>query len=515
MSPIAGLRVVVVGAGFGGLSAAAYLSALGAEVTVIERAAHVGGKAAFIEENGFVFDAGPTLLTMPDVLREVFRAAGGDLDAVAPLTRLDPVARYLFAAGSELIVHQDHEKTRASIARFSARDAAAWDAFFARCKDIWEVAGEPYLESRFDGLLAFTTRAMKQGGKALRVGMSLGTLDGLARRSFESDEMRAFVGRFATYAGGSPYASTAAFAMIAYLEIAKGAFYPAGGLHALAVHLQRALESKGVRFELSTRVSEVVLDGSDRVVGARTDRGIFSAGVVVVNADPLVALEQLLPARVAKLGGVEKLRRRTHSMSGFAWSIGVTGDVPAHAHHSVIFPSDYRAEFDAIFEGGQVCEAPAVYVSVPSLHDASRAPAGCHSIFTLVNAPPTADPEVWRARAEPLKRAILSVLERSWCPGIGARIVSQSLVTPCDIAATGSASGAIYGAAPHGTTATFERPKARADYCPGLYFVGGATHPGGGVPMVCLSGRFVSEAIVHDASRSARPPRSSLARLWS
>ncbi len=515
MTAASGKRVVIAGAGFGGLSAAAYLSAAGAEVTVVERAAHVGGKAALLEKGDFVFDAGPTLLTMPDVMRDVFRAAGSDLDAVAPLTRLDPVARYLFASGAELVVHEDHEKTRASIARFSKRDAAQWDPFFAMCKDIWDVAGEPYLQAPFDGLFGFTQRALKQGSKAMRLGVSLGTLDALARRYFESDEMRAFVGRFATYAGGSPYASTGAFAMIAYLEIAKGAFYPRGGVHALAAHLHRALAARGVRFEFSTEVREIMLGEDARAVGVVTDRGPIRADAVVVNADPLVALDRLLPPRVALRGGLAKLRARTHSLSGFAWSFGVTGDAPADAHHTVIFPRDYRAEFDAIFGEGAICDAPTVYVSVPSLGDPSRAPEGCHSVFTLVNAPPNADPAFWQARTEPLKRLVLSVLERSWCPGIGQRIACEGVVTPCDIAATGSAAGAIYGAAPHGMTATFDRPDARADCAPGLYFVGGATHPGGGVPMVSLSGRFVAEAIASDCEVGRPRKKSALGRLWS
>ena len=280
-------RVIVVGAGFGGLSAAAHLHAAGYAVTVVEKAQRVGGKAAHLEQGGFVFDTGPTLLTMPDVVDEAFRAAGSSLAAHVSLTRLEPVARYLFANGNELVVSGDHEKTKAQIRRFSPHDAAAWDGFFAECKEIWEIAGEPYLEAPFDGALGYTQRALRRGPRALRMGLALGTLDDLARRWFESPEMRMFVGRFATYAGGEPARSTGAFGMIPYLEIERGAFYPAGGMHRVAQALADVLARAGVRFVLGQGVREVLLDERGHAVGVATEGERHLADVVVLNADPL------------------------------------------------------------------------------------------------------------------------------------------------------------------------------------------------------------------------------------
>jgi len=506
------LSVVVVGAGFGGLSAAAYLSRAGADVTVVERAAHVGGKAGHLEKDGFVFDAGPTLLTMPEVLEDAFAAAGSSLSAHTTLTRLDPVARYLFANGRELLVSTDHERTKASIRAFAPRDAEAWDAFFAECKEVWEVAGEPYLEAPFDGLLGFTQRALRRGSKVLRLGMSLGTLDQFARRHFESAEMRSFVGRFATYAGGAPARSTAAFAMIPWLEIEKGAFYPRGGMHALAASLAQALARAGVRFRLGTDVREVLLDARGKTVGVATsDRAAprLAADVVVLNMDPLTAARHLMPRARGAAGFAAKLETRERSLSGLAWSFGVEGHVPVEAHHTVLFPEDYAAEFEAIFERGAMPERPAVYVSVPSLGDRSRAPAGCQTLFTLVNAPATAAYD-----AAQVREYVLGELERRWCPDLRGRIRAEAVITPADIAATGSAHGSIYGAAPHGATSTFERPKYRADFAEGVYFVGGATHPGGGVPMVTKGGRFVAEAVLEDAARAEKPRAASGLRGW-
>lgn len=514
MSALTNVRAVVIGAGFGGLSAAAHLSRAGASVTVVERAPHVGGKAQHVEKDGFVLDLGPTTLTLPDVMRDAFAAAGSDLDRVAPLTRLDPVARFCFASGAELVVSADAEATKRSIATFSPRDAARWDAFLAACKDVWEVAGEPYLEAPFEGLLTFTQRCLRRGSRALKLGTSVGALAPFARKHFESSEMHAYVGRFATYAGGSPYEASAAFAMIPHLETAVGVFYPRGGMHALANALADALRRRGVAFEMGSSARAITFDEGDRVSSVVTDRGRLSADVVVVNTDPLFALEHLLPARLAKAGGSAKLGAREHSLSGFAWSFGVEGDVPREAHNTVLFPRDYHAEFDAIFGRGEVPAEPTVFVSVPSLADPSRAPDGCHTVFTMINAPPAADAD-WATRAPRVRELVLRTLEERWCGSIGARIRQEAIATPRDIARSGAVSGAIYGAAPHGAMGTFERPDGRAAYAKGLYFAGGATHPGGGVPMVTLSGKFAAQMILADRHKTSRRHAAALSRFSS
>jgi phytoene desaturase len=500
VSAAAGLRIVVIGGGFGGLAAAAHLSAAGARVTIVERAPSVGGKAGRIVKDGFTFDTGPTLLTMPDVLRATFAAAGASLDERVPLARLDPICRYVFDEGGELVVHADDASTRRSLGALSPDDAQRWGAFCVECKEIWEAAGEPYLEAPFEGYLGFTQRVLGRGARAVKLGMGLGTLDALARRSFTSAQMRRFVGRFATYAGASPYEATAAFAMIPHLEHTTGAWYPRGGMIALAEALADALRARGVSVRTGLDVSAIRFDDRRRARGVITADGEILADAVVCAIDPLAALERLVPEAMARAAGVDAMRARTPSLSGFAWLAGVRGEVPASAHHTVLFPRDYAEEFRAIFERGRVCDDPTVYVAIPSLHDPSRAPAGHHAIFALVNAPATGASD-WDGEATRVRDRIVARLERSFAPGIGARIVCEAQVTPRDIARTGSVGGAIYGAAPHGATAPFERPKNRAPFAKGLYFAGGATHPGGGVPMVALGGKFVAALIERDAAR--------------
>ncbi|CAN5657690.1 phytoene desaturase family protein [soil metagenome] len=491
-------HVIVVGAGFGGLSAAAHLHAAGFGVTVVERAANVGGKAGLLEKDGFVFDTGPTLLTMPEVVDDAFRAAGSSLAAHVSISRLDPVARDLFASGHELVVSADHEETKAQIARFSRHDADAWIPFIAECKEIWEVAGAPYLEAPFDGILGYSQRALRRGSREVRMGLSLGTLAELGERWFESPEMRMFVGRFATYAGGEPSRSTGAFGMIPYLEVERGAFYPHGGMHRLACALEEVLRRAGVRFLLGRDVSEVLLDEMGNARGVAIDGEELVAEVVVLNVDPLVAAEKLFPRSRGAATLATALGKREPSLSGIVVGLGVEGDVPAEAHHTVLFPADYAAEFDAIFRRHAVPSDPTIYVSIPSLADRTRAPQGSHVLFCLVNAPSTAEAALDDGVIRRVRDRVVCELDRRFCPGIAARIRTEVVLTPHDIERTGSAHGSIYGAAPHGATATFERPKHRADFARGVYFVSGATHPGGGVPMVMKGGRFVAEAITKD-----------------
>jgi phytoene desaturase len=487
-----GRSALVVGAGFGGLAAAAQLAARGAQVTVLERAAEVGGKAAFLERDGFSFDAGPTLLTMPEIVRETFAATGTRLDDVVDLVRLDPICRYVLPDGREFSIHRDGAKTEASIAAIAPEDAARWQPFVEECARIYEAAGRPYLDAPYDGALGFAQRMLRGGPRAVKLSTGFSSLADVGRKYFRSAAMRACVGRFATYAGGAPDATSAAFAMVVWVEVALGAFYPRGGIHRLARALAAAVEAMGVRIVRSAEVTALTFTG-ERATGAFVEGGAhFAADLVVCDVDPLTVVQKLVPPSMATRARAE-LEAREPSLSGFAWAFGVEGPMPSGAHHNVIFPRDYDAEFDAIFRRGVAPEDPTVYVSVPSVSDASRAPAGCHSVFTLVNAPASAavDPERMRA-------VVLARLERSFAPGIGARIRSEAFVTPSDIARTGAAGGAIYGAAPHGVLAPFERPRNRADFARGLYFVGGATHPGGGVPLVMRGGRFVAELAERD-----------------
>ncbi len=486
MSSLEGKQVLVVGAGFGGLSAAAHLSKKGADVRILEQAKTVGGKAAHLEKDGFVFDAGPTLLTMPEELRRAFSAARAER-AFPRLQRVDPSCHYRFASGHELVVQDDIEKTRAGIRAIDEHDARVFPDFLAECARIAKIAGAPYMEAPFQGYVDFAKRVMKRGPEGVKLGMALGTLHGLSSKWFRSPEMQMLVDRFATYAGGSPYESSAAFAMIAHLEMKEGAFYPEGGMHVLARRLQEALVEAGVTFQFETEALGLLHEGG-RVRGVRTSAGEERADLVVADVDP---------AARWLAGGGARGHRSVRSLSGFVLAFGFEGDALPVAHN-VFFPKDYGAEFRAIFEDKAIAAEPTVYLSIPSLFDRSRAPAGHHVGFAMINAPAAHDEAYWDREGGDLRSRIFTALEPV-LPNLRARIRTSIVRTPCDLRKTGAPQGEIYGAAPHGRLATFDRPPNR-DPRKGLYFVGGATHPGGGVPMVTLGGRLVADMIEGDLS---------------
>lgn len=497
------LRVAVAGGGLGGLSAASWLRKAGHEVVLLEASPRVGGKAGRVQLEGYRFDAGPTLLTLPEALRETFAAVGGDLDADVGLTRLEPVCRYFFPGGRRFDVGADEAASVASIDRAFAGEGARYRALLERSRSLWRHAGEPYLEAPYRGSVDFLSRVVKRGPGALRLSSSLDTLASLGRGLFRTPELRAFLGRFATYCGGDPEKSSATYAMIPHLEHELGAYHPRGGMHAVALALAHRLEQAGVTVRTRAPVEELLLQGS-RVVGVRAGGHALRCDAVVANVDPEVVLSRWLPRSakaLARAAGLEALRGRERSLSGYALLLGVEGAPAELAHHNVLFPADYGAEFRALFEQGTVCPQPTLYVCNSAGLEADAAPPGCASLFVLVNAPPLrgdAAPEDGVDLA--LEERVLALLDTAF-PGLRSRVRVRARVTPAELARLGSPGGAIYGEAPHGVTAPFRRVQQRCAALPGLYFVGGSVHPGGGVPMVTLGGRHAATLLEEDCSK--------------
>lgn len=498
-------QVVVVGAGFGGLAAAAHLSEMGARVTIFERDEEVGGKAARLERGGFVFDAGPTLLTLPAIVEETFRAAGARDGDCPKLERLDPICALRGLDGREIVFSTSEVATRASIGAVAPEDAERWPRFLADCRALYHVAGEPYLEAPFQGPVGLVPRMLRAPEAFRALGLAKGTLADFGRERFRSEAMRAFVGHFAFYLGGVPTATSAALALVPHVELGIGAFYPRGGINAMALALARALEKRGVTIERGREVLRIECEGREVrgvTVAARGDRDAlerFDADAVIADVDPLHVVERLLPETRQQIAERAALSARERSLSALVWSFGLEGEWPASAMHTLLFGRAFEEESIALREGRLVDE-PTIYVSVPSLIDSTRAPPGHHVVFTLLNLPATANTAVWNAEIPRLRRLILARLERFFGPGLAGRIRAETFVTPHDLAAQGAPWGAIHGAAPHGWRATFQRPRNRADGVRGLYYVGGATHPGGGVSLVMRGGRFVAELLAKDGA---------------
>ena len=486
-------RIVVVGAGVGGLAAAVRLAHAGHEVTICEAAQTVGGKLGLYERDGFRFDTGPSLVTMPFVLQDLFEQTGG-WPADLALRELSPTARYRFADGTTFDATSDLDDFcgRLDVA-LGAGTGADWRRFLAHAARAWDATRVPFLESPLNGPRTMARLAVRHPGDipAIRPGRSLRSL---GRRYLRDPRLRMFLDRYATYTGSDPRRAPAALAVVPFVEQEYGGWYVEGGLHRIADALQeRALECSAT-LVLGARVTSILTAGG-RVSGVRlADGGELPADVVVANVDATTVYGSMVSAPRA----ARSLARATPSLSGFVLLLAVDGATPGLAHHNVLFPADYDAEFDAVFGArARPVPDPTLYISAPD--DPAGHPPGTEAWFVLVNAPRHgAGPGAidWRASgvASSYADRLLDVLGQRGLP-VRDRVRWSEVITPADLEErTGAVGGAIYGTSSNGAAAAFLRPANRSPVR-GLFLVGGSSHPGGGLPLVTLSARIVADLV--------------------
>lgn len=498
-------RVAVIGAGMGGLAAAARLAAQGHSVTVLEQAATFGGKLGRYERDGFVFDTGPSLLTLPAVYRDLFlktavRRKGAALEDNVDLRPVDPAFGYRFADGGQLIVP---DRSRAGTAAamddaFGPGAGAAWTALIDHASAVWQVTRTPFLEQPLEGIGDLLRKSLRV--RDLHTVAPLTTLRRIGRRYLDDPRQRMVLDRYATYSGSDPRRVPAALVVVPYVEQTFGAWHVGGGLHQLGRALHERCLERGVAFRFGADVGSVLLE-SGRAAGVRlTDGEPVEADVVVADADARHLYGDLVPTAAAG-DSLARLRRSTPSSSAFTMLLAVRGRSPDLRHHNVFFPSadhgGYDREFDALFgRTPHPVTEPAVYVCAPD--DAAMRPDADHeALFVLVNAPRHDPPAVdWTAPglAESYADQVLAVLARRGLD-VRDRILWRVVRTPADLErATRSPGGSIYGSSSNGPRAAFLRPANRSPV-PGLFLVGGSAHPGGGLPLVGLSAEIVARLV--------------------
>jgi phytoene desaturase len=497
--------VVVIGAGMGGMAVAARLAVKRHDVTVIEQAATYGGKLGTFERDGFVFDTGPSLLTLPAVYRDLFNKTGGPLEEAVDLVELDPAFRYRFPDGVSVVM-PGVDSSRCATALGDALGGTAyddWKSFMRRASDIWQLTRTPFLESPLTGLGDLLPLARNLHDVATVAPFT--SLRGVGRKYLHDPRLRMLLDRYATYTGSDPRKAPAALATVPYVEQTFGAFHVGGGVRRLADALHRRTLERGVTYRMSTDVVEVVTD-ADRVTGVRlADGELVPADVVVANADATHLYRDLVtdPRGADPL---RRLRKATPSLSGFVLLLAVRGRTTDLAHHNVWFTEDYDAEFDAVFgRDARPVDDPTVYVCAPD-DDRMRPDADHESWFVLVNAPrhavaaPGARREPgtvdWTTAglAESYRDRILAVMAARGFD-VRDRLLWSEIRTPADLERdTRAPGGSIYGTSSNGARAAFLRP-ANVSPVPGLYLVGGSAHPGGGLPLVGMSADLVATLI--------------------
>jgi 1-hydroxycarotenoid 3,4-desaturase len=490
-------RVVIVGAGVGGLSAAADLARAGFEVTVVERADEPGGKMRQLPVGGEGVDAGPTVFTMRWVFEQLFDDAGARLDQRLPLYPADTLARHAWTGGGALDLHASVEASCRAIEQFaSTADARGYREFCARSADIYRTLEHSFIAAQrpnpvsLAGRVGFTNiAALWRTAPYLSLWRALGS-------HFQDGRLRQLFARYATYVGSSPMQAPATLMLIAHVE-QEGVWLVGGGMRALALALKQLGEEQGAIYRFSSGVREI------QVSGGRV------SGVVLDDGEPLPADRVVFNGDVSALGtgqlgdGVRKaappVSRPQRGLSAVTWCLrGQPSGFPMH-YHNVFFDRDYAAEFDTIFAGRDVVQRPTVYLCAQD-RISGRGPDGPERMLMLVNAPADGDRRHWREdELSELRERALSVL--SDC---GAELAFRDedcrVTSPTDFAGLFPGSGgSLYGRAAHGMMASFARPGA-VSAVPGLYLAGGSVHPGPGVPMSALSGRLAAAAIVAAAA---------------
>jgi len=483
------VQVLVIGAGLGGLSAAAHLVGDGHDVTVLERGTHPGGRAGLIERDGFRLDNGPTVMTMPGLLEDVFAATGRDMASYVRLKPVDPMYRATFADGSVLDVRHGRAAMTEEIRGFSGpASAAAFERFADWLTELYQVEMPNFIDADFDSMLDLV-RKWRAGARLARLG-GFGRLGRKVASFFDDERLRRIFGFQSLYAGVAPYEALALYAVITYMDSIEGVSVPEGGMHAMATGLADALDDAGVSLRYDADVTRILRDGAGVVIGVELVGGErIDADAVVCNPDLPVAYRTLL-------GGVDApraARRGRYSPSCLLWVAGVEGDVPpAAAHHNIHFGRTWDDAFRALVDDGVMMPDPSILVTLHSLDEPSLAPPGCSTLYVLEPVPNLDGRVDWtRHREVAMGRLRAQVADL----GYPTRVVTEEIYDPLDWQAMGMERGTPFALAHTFRQTGPFRPGNVDRRVPGLVFVGSGTVPGVGVPMVLVSGKLAAARV--------------------
>ncbi len=489
-----------MGAGLGGLSAAAHLVGRGHDVTVVERAAVPGGRAGLVEGKGYRLDIGPTVLTMPDLLADAFAAAGADMADFVTIKPVDPMYRAVYADGSTLRVWHGRERMTQEITEVcGGADAASFGRFCDWLAELYRVEMDGFIDRNFDSVLDVTRplgpvlRLVRMGGFR-KLGKVVGSY-------FRDERLRRIFSFQSMYAGLAPYEALALYAVITYMDSVEGVFFPEGGMHSIATGLAAAVEKAGVQLRYEAPVTSILRRSgtTGAVTGVELEGGErLGADAVVCNADLPVAYRTLL-------GGVDApraARRGTYSPSCLLWVAGVRGlPPPEAAHHNIHFGHDWDGAFKAIIHDGVRMPDPSILVTLHSLDTAGLAPDGCTSLYVLEPTPNLDGKVDWVCERD---HAFDGLRRRVGALGYPTEVELEQVLDPLDWERQGMERGTPFALAHTFFQTGPFRPGNVDARVPGLVFVGSSTVPGVGVPMVLVSGKLAADRVDRFAERRGR-----------
>jgi phytoene desaturase len=494
-------HAIVIGSGFGGLAAAIRLGARGWRVTVLERRDQPGGRATVHRQDGFTFDAGPTVITAPFLFEELWTLCGRRLSDDVELRPVDPFYRIRFHDGETFEYTGDADAMRAEVARVSPSDVDGYERLLEMSRRIFEVGFERLSHAPF-GRWTDMARIVPD---MVRL-KSYRTVWSLVASYVRNDRLRQVLSFHPLLVGGNPFETTSIYSLICHLERKWGVWFPLGGTGSLVEGLADLVRGQGGTIRLGTEVERIVVeDGRARGVVLRGGTRI-DADVVVSNADAAWTYRHLLPPDVPRRWTPERVDRARYSMSLFVWYFGTRRRYPDVAHHTILLGPRYKGLLDDIFRHKRLADDFSLYLHRPTATDPSLAPPG-HDGFYVLSPVPHLDADVdWSTQAEPYRRKLEAFLSRTLLPGLEHELVTSRVLTPIgfrdDLL---SVKGAAFGMEPILLQSAWFRPHNQSDV-PGLYLVGAGTHPGAGVPGVLSSAKVLDRLIPELASAEPRSP---------
>jgi phytoene desaturase len=492
-------HAVVIGAGFGGLAAAVRLACRGWRVTIVEKLDAPGGRAYVHREGGFVFDAGPTIVTVPHLFEELWALAGRRLADDVTLKPLDPFYRIRFDDGTHFDYNGDAVHMRAEVARFSPADLAGYDRFMLESERCYRIGFEELGATAFDSLGDLVSAV-----PALLKMRSWRTIRQMVASHIRDPKLRIVFSFHPLLIGGNPSSVTCTYSLINMLERRFGVHWAMGGTNALVSGLVKLGQSLGVQLRCNAAVERIVVDGGRARGVALAGGERIDADIVVSNADTAWTYRSLVAPEHRRVWTDRKLDKARYSMSLFVWYFGLNRRYEDVPHHTMVLGPRYEALLHDIFKRHHLADDFSLYLHRPTASDASMAPPGCDAFYALSPVPHLDSGTDWHAHAATYRRAIEKRLDATLLPGFAQHVLVSRVMTPLDFRdRLLSHKGAAFGLEPLLLQSAWFRPHNRSEDVPGLFMVGAGTHPGAGIPGVLMSAK---------ALESVLPPVSAFAR---
>lgn len=488
-------KAVVVGSGFGGLSIAVRLQATGHDVTLLEKRDQPGGRAYVYRDQGFTFDAGPTVITAPECLEELFTLAGRKMSDYVELLPVTPFYRLFWEDGSRFDYSNDEHALMEQIRRFDAKDAEGYARFLRYSKEVFDegytkLAAAPFLN--WWSMIRVSPQLVRLGAQR--------SVYQTIRRYIRNERLREAFSFHSLLVGGNPFSTSSIYTLIHYLERNWGVFFPRGGTGALVAALVRLFEELGGKIRLNAEVDEIRT--REGAVHAVVEKGgvVHECDLVVSNADVVHTYRDLFRGEPLIRPARRKAEKMKQSMSLFLIYFGTNRQYPDLAHHNVIFGPRYEGLLADIFKKGKLADDFSLYLHAPTRSDPGMAPAGCEAFYVLSPVPHlghAGEPIDWSVEGPRYADRILDYLEKRYIPGLRKHLVTQRIFTPQDFRSVlNSQHGAAFSFEPTLTQSAYFRTHNRDDRLKGLYFVGAGTHPGAGVPGVVNSAKATHQLIL-------------------